>query len=165
MPFPFSRACYRSPGEKRHGASIILHGPMSKAKVYLTAPETSICLWASVTSIVLFINIALTILASVAYPEHEGLRILFEGQCSKVSNLDKALHVIINMLSVLLLTASNYTMQYLSSPTRKDLDRAHSKGQWLDVGVPTMRNLTKIDIRRSLTWFLLALTSVPLAIL
>ncbi|KAG8526565.1 uncharacterized protein KY384_008766 [Bacidia gigantensis] len=56
-------------------------------------------------------------------------------------------------------------MQYLSSPTRKELDRAHAAGKWLDIGAPTLKNLLFIKPRRSMTWLSLALSSIPLAIL
>jgi len=53
-------------------------------------------------------------------------------------------------------------MQLLSAPTRKNVDRAHSQGIWLDIGIPSLRNLRFSSwLKRSL-WFLLALSSIPL---
>ena len=28
-----------------------------------------------------------------------------------------------------------------SFPTRKEIDRAHAKGDWLDIGIPSVRNI------------------------
>lgn len=72
------------------------------------------------------------------------------------------LHLAINVLSTVLLGASNYCMQCLSSPTRGDVDKAHSKGVWLDIGVPSVRNLRRISGRRFALWCLLAVSSIPL---
>ena len=53
-------------------------------------------------------------------------------------------------------------MQCLSAPTRKEVDEAHAKGKWLDIGVPSVRNLTNIAKPRVGMWLGLALTSLPL---
>ena len=52
-------------------------------------------------------------------------------------------------------------MQCLGSPTRDEIDKAHAKGRWLDIGVPTMRNLLNINAKRTVLWVLLALSSAP----
>ncbi|RSL52670.1 hypothetical protein CEP54_010779 [Fusarium duplospermum] len=65
-----------------------------------------------------------------------GQPILQEGPCSDMRYLNAGLHLIINALSSVLLAASNYGMQCISAPTRADVDKAHFKGGWLDIGVP-----------------------------
>ena len=83
-----------------------------------------------------------------------------------VDDWSTALHVVINILSSLLLSASNYTMQCLGSPTRKEIDMAHSKGSWLDIGLPSVWNIAgRINIRRILFWWILALSSMPIHLL
>lgn len=61
--------------------------------------------------------------------------------------------------------ASNYSMQCLSSPTRKEIDKAHARRAWLDVGVPSFRNLRRLSTTRIVLWWLLALSSIPLHLL
>ncbi|RSL94620.1 hypothetical protein CEP52_012516 [Fusarium oligoseptatum] len=63
-----------------------------------------------------------------------GQPILQEGPCSDMRFLNAGLHLIINALSSVLLAASNYGMQCISAPTRADVDKAHFKGGWLDIG-------------------------------
>ena len=53
-------------------------------------------------------------------------------------------------------------MQRLASPTRRELDKAHKKHKWLDIGVPSFRNLFFINKWRSLGWVVLAASSLPL---
>ncbi|KAF1945579.1 hypothetical protein EJ02DRAFT_338180, partial [Clathrospora elynae] len=55
------------------------------------------------------------------------------------------LHLIINVFSTMVLAASNYTMQILHSPTREEIDSAHSRGQWLNIGLLSIRNLPYIS--------------------
>jgi hypothetical protein len=90
---------------------------------------------------------------------------LYSGSCSRTNNLATWLHLAINVLSTLLLGCSNFTMQCLSSPTRKDIDRAHGDNCWLDIGVQGTRNLRRISRPRLVLWCLIALSSIPLHLL
>src|SRR5881227_2609372 len=65
---------------------------------------------------------------------------LYEGDCDKVRGLNIGIHLIINLLGTVLLSASNYGMQCLSAPTRAEVDKAHSKGFWLSIGIMSVRN-------------------------
>ena len=56
-------------------------------------------------------------------------------------------------------------MQCLASPTREEVDKAHGKRIWLDIGVPSVRNLRQISSRRIILWWFLALSGVPLHLL
>ena len=111
---------------------------------------------------VMVMNLTLSIWASRRYGLQEGLGTIQEGSCGEIKNLATLIHLGINMLSTLLLGASNYTMQCLSFPTRKDIDRAHGKNVWLNIGTPSIRNLRRISRFRMLLWFLVAISSVPL---
>ncbi|KAI6829734.1 hypothetical protein KC340_g8408 [Hortaea werneckii] len=114
---------------------------------------------------VLLLNLILTIYAGVSYPHSGGLGLAFEGKCSTVNNWTTWLHVLINGLSSILLSASNYTMQCLCSPTREEIDQAHGRGDWLDIGVPSVRNIWRMNWRRTVLWWLLALSSIPIHLL
>ena len=75
------------------------------------------------------------------------------------------LHLGVNVLSTILLAGSNYTMQVASSPTRQELNVAHKKDVWLDIGVPSLRNLRYINVKKVVVWALLGLSSMPLHLL
>jgi hypothetical protein len=94
-----------------------------------------------------------------------GIADLVHGEEPDVSRYNTLFHVLINALSTVLLSGSNYTMQVLSSPSRRDIDKAHAKGQWLDIGILSPRNLLAIPRSRSLLWLALALSSIPLPLL
>lgn len=72
------------------------------------------------------------------------------------------LHIVINILSSALLSASNFTMQVLNAPTRSECDKAHAQGHWLDIGITSLHNITKIKWPRSVLWLLLGVSSVPI---
>ena len=99
---------------------------------------------------VLILNLILTVWASVRYGTRNGIGDAYTGDCGTVSNAAFGLHLLINALSSILLSASNYTMQCVNSPTRSECDRAHSRGDWLDIGVVSIRNLSRIQWTRSL---------------
>lgn len=104
----------------------------------------------------------LTIWGASRYGLNGGLGTIHEGACIKTKNLATWLHLAINVLGTLLLGASNYAMQCLSSPSHEEIDKAHKKGIWLDIGVPSMRNLRHISRSRFVMWFLIAVSSIPL---
>lgn len=118
------------------------------------------------TALVVFLfNLILTIWAAVRFPVVDGIGTALDGACGQVNTWTTWLHVLINGLSSLLLSASNYTMQCLCSPTRKEIDRAHARGDWLDVGVPSVRNISRVNWRRTVLWGLLAASTVPIHLL
>lgn len=114
---------------------------------------------------VLLLNVILAIVSGTAWKLEDNIATAFTGNCKTAANWTTALHLLINLLSSLLLGASNYCMQRLVAPTRKEVDDAHAKNQWLDIGVPSIRNLPRIDKKRALLWLLLGLSSVPLHLL
>lgn len=121
---------------------------------------------AVVACIVFIINLILAIVASTKSKHlSNGRRILYQGNCDMVKHLDTGVHLIINVLSTLLLGACNYAMQVLSAPTRQEIDKAHEKRVWLDIGVLSLRNLKRIDSKRRNLWICFALSSIPLHLL
>jgi hypothetical protein len=111
--------------------------------------------------VVFLINLIVTIWGSTA--KRSG--ILFEGDCDRVETLNTGIHVLINVLSTILLSGSNYCMQCLSAPTRREVDKAHAQSKWLDIGIPSLRNVRHLSWQRIGIWVLLALTSLPLHLL
>ena len=120
---------------------------------------------AFVAAVVLIINLILTIWAVSSSGVQNGLGTLQDGSCKRTATLTFWIHLAINILSTLLLGASNYSMQCLSSPTRSEIDKAHGKGVWLDIGVPGVRNLRHLSMARVTLWWLLAISSIPLHLL
>lgn len=88
-------------------------------------------------SVVFLINLIVTIWGSV-HSRQKG-NVLYDGDCERVRQLNTGIHFLINTLSTILLSSSNYSMQCLSAPTRKEIDEAHAKRIWLDIGVPSIR--------------------------
>lgn len=116
--------------------------------------------WAA---IVFSINLIIT--ASVFSTRKTNQDVLSEGDCGNIKRLNSVFHAIINVLSTILLSGSNYCMQCLSAPTRAEIDVAHAKNRRLDIGVPSFRNLTSISRHRLALWCLLGLSSIPLHLL
>ncbi|KAL4860499.1 hypothetical protein BDV12DRAFT_204986 [Aspergillus spectabilis] len=115
-------------------------------------------IWASM---ILILNLVLVILASTRRSP-EGRSVLYAGDCGRTKEISSWVHVLINMLSTGMLGASHFAMQCLSAPARDDVDRAHAGGRWLDIGVPSMRNLLSIPRLRRWLWIGLVASSVPL---
>jgi hypothetical protein len=118
--------------------------------------------------IVFILNLILTVYASLHERKGDGLfpeGILSEGDCGRIKRINSALHILLNVLSTVLLSGSNYCMQCLSAPTRGEIDKAHAAQRWLDIGVLSFRNLWQIKRRRVTLWLLLGMSSFPLHLL
>lgn len=87
---------------------------------------------------------------------------LYRGDCAYASRLGSGLHVLINVLSTILLAASNVCMQLLLAPSRDQINQAHTDRRWLEIGVQSYHNFRHMDLLNKITWVLLALSSLPL---
>ncbi|KAL2759001.1 hypothetical protein ACRALDRAFT_2026404 [Sodiomyces alcalophilus JCM 7366] len=75
---------------------------------------------------------------------------ILDGSCDLVQRLDFALHAVINLFVVAVLMGANYAYQILTSPTRVEVDMAHSRKRWLDIGIPSLRNLGFVSKTRAI---------------
>lgn len=131
---------------------------------HLTGWRTGVFTGLLVAIFVLVLNIVL-LLVSLLETEGSwigGIAVLAKGSSQTISQISAAYHVLLNVLSTLLLGASNYTMQVLCSPTRADVDRAHRRGRSLDIGVFSLRNVLHLRWKRLLLWAILAVSALPL---
>ena len=140
--------------QKRKGGARLIHGW-----------RMGVALCGATAGAVFLINVILTVWASVKFGLVGGIGTIQQGSCQRTKHLSLWLHLAINLLSTLLLGASNYSMQVLASPTREEINRAHSQRIWLDIGVPSVRNLRRIAPRRIILWSILAVSGIPLHLL
>jgi hypothetical protein len=124
-----------------------------------------VLLASTIASLVLGINSVAAIAIHSNYGTKEGVSTAFEGDCDIANRWSLGLHLAINILSSLLLSASNYTMQVLNAPTRSECDKAHAQGLWMDIGITSLHNITKITWPRRVLWLLLGISSVPIHLL
>ncbi|KAK1828274.1 hypothetical protein QBC39DRAFT_374811 [Podospora conica] len=88
-----------------------------------------------------------------------GQSVLFSGSCETASTIGWSLHAVISVMVVATVAGGNYVFQVLGSPMREEVDVAHSKREWLDIGVPSFRNLAYIDARRTAMAVVILLTA------
>lgn len=120
---------------------------------------------AILTGLVMVINTGFGVFATIkARPEY-GVGTLYTGNCDTIKQWDTGLHSVINLLSTAVLGASSFTMQCLSSPTRAEVDAAHSKRRTLDIGLPSFKNLFHVKRWKGLLWLFLCISTLPLHLL
>ncbi|TGO62518.1 hypothetical protein BCON_0019g00540 [Botryotinia convoluta] len=85
---------------------------------------------------------------------------IFEGSCSTVNATNLGLHVLINVMGMILSIASACALYFLSSPTRNEIDEAHTKGNSFDIGVLSLRNLK--SLKKKILFGLLIISSLPI---
>jgi hypothetical protein len=120
---------------------------------------------ACTAGVVFLINLLFLIIAMATVGQRDGIGTLYQGDCNTVKRMDTAIHLILNLLGVAVLGASNYTTQCLSSPTRHEIDKAHAKRKALDIGLPSAYNLRFMSRTKILLWSFLMLSTLPLHLL
>ena len=88
--------------------------------------------------------------------------VLFAGTCGTAKQLTSALSLVINVVSTTILFSSGFFLTLLVCPTREDVDKAHVRSRYLDVGVNGLHNLRLLPRSRTVLWLLLASASLPL---
>ncbi|ETS83061.1 hypothetical protein PFICI_04937 [Pestalotiopsis fici W106-1] len=88
----------------------------------------------------------------------------YSGACgsSGASRANLALHLLLNIFSTAIFASSNFFMQVLNAPSRDEVVEAHSRGSWLDIGIPSLRNAVRVSRFKTLSWAVFFLSSIPL---
>ena len=134
-----------------------------KWRAFRTKREVVLCACFVTALIICITNLTLASIGWSRYKRtQDGVMILYSGDCDVVRRADTGLHFLINLLSMLLFGVSNMAMQLLVAPTRKEVDKAHGKASWVDIGVPSFRNLRQISRPNCIIWCCLALSSIPI---
>ncbi|KAI9930673.1 hypothetical protein ASPWEDRAFT_39575 [Aspergillus wentii DTO 134E9] len=113
-------------------------------------------------ALILIINITTLAVVCAKYSMVDESITIYTGKCRTTRTVTTIAHVIINILSTILLAYSNFSMQCLNSPTRKEIDATHAKHCWLNIGTPSIRNLFFVSKWKALLWVILAASSFPL---
>ncbi|CAJ2514200.1 Uu.00g023190.m01.CDS01 [Anthostomella pinea] len=86
----------------------------------------------------------------------------FTGDCAKSRTMNFWLHLLLNVFSTGVLASSSFFCQTLSSPSRSEVDASHAREQPMSIGVPSVRNLFKVQRFKGISWALFFLSSIPL---
>ncbi|KAJ5459492.1 hypothetical protein N7530_011436 [Penicillium desertorum] len=105
-------------------------------------------------TVIFLVNI---ITLAVIYGQHDSINYsipFYTGPCRTAKGITIGSHLVINVLSTILLAYSNFSMQCLASPTRKEVDAAHKKHHWLSIGTPSIRNVFFVSRIKAALWLL-----------
>ncbi|KAI1487521.1 hypothetical protein F5X96DRAFT_672587 [Biscogniauxia mediterranea] len=95
--------------------------------------------------IILVVGIICLILVITRTKLISGESAIYSGNCTTANNINIGIHVVINVLTIAILSGANHVFQVLSSPTKQEVSAAHENKWWLDIGVPSLRNLIHIS--------------------
>jgi hypothetical protein len=169
-PSPEQRGLLDEPSGRGAGiaeAEDAAHSPQRRQKWHRLSGwrvGATIAMCGAIATLCLNIGIAAYALShrNAGSTDSSALIEVFHGDCRKASSLNTYAHLAINVISTLLLAGSNYCMQCLAAPTRGDVNAAHAKMKYLDIGVPSIRNLKHLSTGRRCLWGLLIVSSLPL---
>lgn len=87
---------------------------------------------------------------------------LYAGQCSRAKLINQCIQLVCAITAIGMSVSFDFFIRLVSSPTVEDLHKAHSRGQSLDVGIHSFRNLRQLSPWRMLCWVLLVATGIPI---
>lgn len=156
-----------TPQDRHSRSSLIQSKTLSWIRLYTTGWRCGLLNAAIVALCVLLTNVIVTIVRWKTAPGDsiDGSGTFFEGPCDAVRRRNMLYHLFINAASTLLLGASNYGMQILSAPTRKEINAAHMRRRPLDIGILSLKNLRSIAWSRAALLLALGASSLPLHLL
>lgn len=118
-----------------------------------------------VAVLVLGVELVLLIVVSTRTRMFAGDSAVWVGSCDRADRIGIGLRALVNIFGVALLAGANYAFQVLSSPTRREVDRAHGRKRWLDIGVPSVRNLRHISGFRATLASIVLFTAVSIQVM
>jgi hypothetical protein len=121
--------------------------------------KLGVCLGSAAAAIVLVANIAILAWIYSKFEANGGSATIYSGTLNKMRKISTWSHLAINILSTILLAASNNCMECLVASTRAELDSAHRNKEWLQIGLPGMRTLFRVSKSRNFVWIILLITS------
>lgn len=99
--------------------------------------------------LVLVAAVVCLVLAAARTRMLAGESAVFTGPCDRAAKVEWGVRAAANVVCVVLLAGANYVFQVLSAPTREEVGRAHERRRWLDIGIPSVRNLRSIGNGRA----------------
>jgi len=143
--------------------------PIRKAWQTITKPFKRGWLTVPIAFCIVSSAVGLTVLAlliaSSAKGDFSGSTGLFAGNCSKAKSRSETLRFAVTAAAFLVTLSSDKFLRLAVAPLPEEVDRAHVRSQWLDIGVNSWRNLPFVSTWRRWSWAVILLTSVPVQLL
>ncbi|KAI8946798.1 hypothetical protein F4801DRAFT_596060 [Xylaria longipes] len=131
-------------------------------RIRLSKRNRALLLQVALIATIFATNLSILLYASSKYLIRDGVGLLYAGDCDTVKTANRLLHLLINVLSTGMLSASTFCIQLQASPTRAEVDKAHKLNEWLDIGAPSLKNLRYISRWRLASCIVLAFSSLPI---
>ncbi|KAI0193810.1 hypothetical protein F4808DRAFT_355826 [Astrocystis sublimbata] len=116
----------------------------------------------SILSFVITVGLLVTLVVFSARSGGDSSHILFEGTCNSASSTSLGIQFGINVISTAILASSNFFMQVIAAPTRRDIDNAHAQRKSMEIGVLSLRNLSTLPKTKIALFLTLGLSSLPI---
>ncbi|KAF6815159.1 hypothetical protein CMUS01_12487 [Colletotrichum musicola] len=112
----------------------------------------------------LLLLIGVLVAAILATGDINQIWMFYTADCrdNSITTVNVGLHLLLNAVSTVIFASSNFFMQVLNSPSRKEVDAVHAKGDWLDIGIPSWRNAFRLSWFKAIAWLTIFLTSLPI---
>lgn len=89
----------------------------------------------------------------------------YAGSCETTRMANLGIHLGLNFAATLVFSSAIFAMQVLNSPTREEVDAAHAKGKYVEIGVPSVSNVLVLSRFKIIAWIVLAVFALPVHML
>ncbi|KAJ8124488.1 hypothetical protein O1611_g9152 [Lasiodiplodia mahajangana] len=117
------------------------------------------------TFLILVVGIISLILVVTRTKVFSGQLAIYTGDCPTATRINIGVHVVINVFTVVLLAGANYVFQILTSPTRREVSKAHDQKRWLDIGVSSLRNFRHVSRFRAVVGAVTLLVAIAIQVI
>lgn len=140
-------------------------GPSSDSKYTGWRAGTLVCCCAVLICII--IEIVLLVWAAKTSVGGGGSGLLYQGKCDRVRSMAVWLLLPLNIAATVLIGTSNYIMQVMAAPDRREINLAHRFAQPIAIGGIRFQDLRswRGGSRRRAIWWVLAISSLPIHLL
>ncbi|KAI1822183.1 hypothetical protein F4861DRAFT_415669 [Xylaria intraflava] len=115
--------------------------------------------------LILVVGIVYLITVVTRTRRFSALLAIYTGDCSTATRIKIGANTVINVFSVVLLAGANYVFQVLISPTRREISKAHDRKRWLDIGMPSLRNLAYVSVPRAMIGLAALLVAIAIHVI
>ena len=84
---------------------------------------------------------------------------IYAGSCDRDKSLSNYLLIPLNVIGTISVGTSNYKMQILNAPNRKEVDKAHAEGHHLNIGISSPSNMKRLGDSKRYLYYALALST------
>ncbi|KAI2623775.1 hypothetical protein GGS21DRAFT_541348 [Xylaria nigripes] len=140
-------------------------GGRGRLRRYLTGWRGGVAYNILLAFLILVVDIVYLVMGATRTKGFSAQLAIYSGNCSTATRIKIGTSAAINVFGIVLLAGANYIFQVLISPTRDEISKAHDRKRWLDIGVPSLRNVAFISRPRAILGVIVLIIAIAMHVI